>query len=209
MELKQIMDKHYSSLSLTPDFYRQWNMGIHLELGNDIYQFDDNNRINIDMFHAVYKQVSEIVPILFSKTDDVLLVVNAYPKETNKVVYPNFFKRFVKEQKLKYSLRLHEFQSQYDEDHLFVQQMTLYCKVSDLKLEYLLKTIIHEDFQSLQPRLRRTHCVFAPDVFLINVQTKCIFHLYDDRGCEMINADKNIHEKLLETFSGWDLHAKP
>lgn len=209
MELKQIMDKHYRSLSLTPDFYHQWNMGIHLELGNDIYQFDVNNRINMEMFHAVYKQVYEIVPILFKKTDDVLLVVNAYPKESNIVVYPNFFKRFVKEQKLKYSLRLHEFQWQFDEDYLLVQQMTLFCKVSDLKLEHLLKAIIHEDFQSLQPRLNRTHCVFASDIFLINMKTKCIFHLYDDRGCEIINADKNLHEKLLDTFSGWDLHAKP
>ena len=140
--------------------------------------------------------------------DDVLVVVNSYPHETNKVVYPNFFKRYVKEQKLKYSLYLHEFQWQFDDDNLFVQQMTLLCKASDLKLENLLKTLIHEDFHSLQPRLRKAHCLYAPDVFLINVKTNCIFHLYDDRGCEIINANKELHNKLLETFRGWELHAK-
>lgn len=208
MKLKEIMEKDYNGLSITPDFYHQWNIGIHLELGNDIYQFDDNNRLNMEMFHTVYKQLSAIVPILFKKTDDVLVVVNSYPHGTNKVAYPNFFKRYVKEQKLKYSLHLHEFQWQFNEENLFVQQMTLFCKVSDLKLEHLLKTLIHEDFHPLQPRLRKTYCLYAPDVFLINVNTKCIFHLYDDRGCEILNADKELHDKLLETFSGWEFQAK-
>lgn len=208
MKLKEIMGKHYDGLSITPGFYHQWNIGIHLELGNDIYQFDDNNRLNMQRFHTIYKQVSAIVPILFKKMDDVLVVVNSYPHETNKVVYPNFFKRYVKKQELKYSLHLHEFQWQFDEDNLFVQQMTLFCKVSDLKLEHLLKTLIHEDFYPLQPRLRKAHCLYAPDVFLINVNTNCIFHLYDDRGCEIINADKELHNKLLETFNGWELQEK-
>jgi len=149
MQLKEIMEKHYNGFSITPDFYHQWNIGIHLELGNDIYQFDDNNRLNMEMFHTVYKQLSAIVPVLFKKTDDVLVVINSYPHGTNKLAYPNFFKRYVKEQKLKYSLHLHEFQWQFDEENLIVQQMTLFCKVSDLKLEHLLKTLIHEDFHPL------------------------------------------------------------
>lgn len=149
MQLKEIMEKHYNGFSITPDFYHQWNIGIHLELGNDIYQFDDNNRLNMEMFHTVYNQLSAIVPVLFKKTDDVLVVINSYPHGTNKLAYPNFFKRYVKEQKLKYSLHLHEFQWQFDEENLIVQQMTLFCKVSDLKLEHLLKTLIHEDFHPL------------------------------------------------------------
>ena len=149
MQLKEIMEKYYNGFSITPDFYHHWNIGIHLELGNDIYQFDDNNRLNMEMFHTVYKQLSAIVPVLFKKTDDVLVVINSYPHGTNKLAYPNFFKRYVKEQKLKYSLHLHEFQWQFDEENLIVQQMTLFCKVSDLKLEHLLKTLIHEDFHPL------------------------------------------------------------
>ncbi|MEK4079951.1 DUF3885 domain-containing protein [Solibacillus sp. FSL K6-1126] len=208
MKLQEIMEKHFNGLSITPDFYHQWNIGIHLELGNDIYQFGDNNRLNMKRFNTIYEQVSAIVPILFKKMDDVLVVVNSYPHETNKVVYPNFFKRYVKEQKLKYFLHLHEFQWQFDEDNLLIQQMTLFCKASDLKIEQLLKTLIHEDFHPLQPRLRKAHSYYAPDVFLINVNTNCIFHLYDDRGCEIISADKELHEKFLETFSGWELQGK-
>jgi len=203
MKLKEFMQKHYTDLPLTPELYHQWIMGIHLILGNNFYQFDDNSLLNMKMFNKVYKQVSAIIPIIFKKTDDVFVVVNSYPHVKSKTVYPNFFKRYVKEPKLKYSLSFQEFQWQFDEEILFVQQMTLPCKVSDLRLEPLLKTLIHEDFSPLRPRLRKAHCHYAPDIFLINIRTKCIFHLYDDRGCEIINPDKHLHDKLVQKFSGW------
>lgn len=209
MNLNEFMKKYYTGLSLTPDFYHQWNNGVHLELGNDIYQFNDNHQINMKRFDTVYKEISKIVPVLFNEMDEIFVVVNSYPTDAAKVVYPNFFKRYVKDQKLKYSLNISNFNWEFDEDNIFVQQMSLLCKVSNLKLKLLLKTLIHEDFQSLKPRLKRTNCVYAPDVFLINVNTKCIFHLYDDRGCEIINVNKNLHDELLEKFSNWKLQAKP
>ena len=54
MKLQEIMENHFDGLSLTPDFYHQWNIGIHLELGNHIYQFDDNNRLNMERFNTIY-----------------------------------------------------------------------------------------------------------------------------------------------------------
>ncbi|WP_228460297.1 DUF3885 domain-containing protein [Cytobacillus dafuensis] len=75
MKLKEIMGKHFDGLSITPDFYHQWKIGIHLELGNDIYQIGDNNRLNMERFNTIYEQVSAIVSILFKKMDDVLVGV--------------------------------------------------------------------------------------------------------------------------------------
>lgn len=146
--------------------------------------------------------------MLFQESDDVFVVANSYPLETPKVVHPNFFKRYVKNQKLKYSLHVHDFDWQFDEDAVSVQQMKMLCKVSDLKLNLLLKTSIHKDFPSLSPQLNKKYSVFAPDIFLVNVRTKCIFHLYDDRGCEIINAAVELHEKLLDYFKGWEIQVK-
>lgn len=209
MKLKRFMDKHYKGNSLVPGFYHKWDVGFHLELGKEIYQLDENGRINMEMFYTVYEQVSEIFPYLFKSTDDVFMVVNSYPNETKKVAYPNLFKRYIKQKNLKYSLHGHNLYWHFDDDKLLVQQMELFCKVSDIKLEHLFKAIIHEDFYSLRPRLRKKHSIYAPDVFLININTKCIFHLYDDRGCEIINADIKLHEQLLDTFKSWEKQAKP
>lgn len=203
MTLKEFMNKYYNGHFLTPGFYHKCELGIHLELGRGLYQFDEKWRLNMEMFRKVYREVREIIPMLFEKSDHILVVVNSYPHDTKKVVYPNFFKRYVKDQKLKYSLKYHEFQWQFDEDLILVQQMILRCKLSDLKLEFLLKALIHQDFHSLQPRLRDKNSIFAPDVFLINLRTKGIFHLYDDRGCEIMNTSKELHEELVEHFKDW------
>lgn len=200
------MEEHYKGLELSLGFYHKWDVGIHVELGDDDAI---NQKLNMPKFHIEYQQIFEIIPLLFKKTDDIIVVVNSYPNETKKTVYPNFFQRYVKDQKKKYSLHLQEFNSEFDEDDIFVQQMELYCTVADLKLELLLKTCIHEDFFSENPRLKRKNCIYAPDVFLINVNTNCIFHLYDDRGCEIINTDIEFHNELKDYFKEWEIQSKP
>lgn len=95
---------------------------------------------------------------------------------------------------------MHEFSWQFDEDDICVQQMELLCKVSELKLESLLKTLIHKDFGSLKSQLRKKDCLYPPAVFFINVRTKCVFHIYNDRGCEIMNTDVKWHKQLVDSL---------
>ncbi|MGN4128175.1 hypothetical protein ACMGD3_24685 [Lysinibacillus sphaericus] len=209
MQITKCMDEHYKGLYLTPDIYQSLDLGIHIELGEGFYQFKDDGTLNMKRFREVYRQVAEIFPLLFNRTDDILVVVNSYPSETNKIVYPNFFQRYVKAQQKKYSLRMHEFTWQFDGEDVVVQQMELLCKVLDLKLAYLLKSLIHKDFESLHPRLRKKYCLYAPDIFFVNGRTKCIFHIYDDRGCEIMNTDVKLHQELVGYFKDWGIQEKP
>ncbi|MCR8985488.1 hypothetical protein NW801_10580 [Brevibacillus laterosporus] len=78
------MEEHYHNLKLMPDFYHLWGLGIHVELGDHIYQFDRNGQLNMDRFYRVYGQVSEITSLLFQQKDDVIVVVNSNPNETKK-----------------------------------------------------------------------------------------------------------------------------
>lgn len=208
MKIKQLMDEYYKGFLLTPAIYHSLDLGIHVELGEDIYQFNEDGTLNMKRFHSVYRHVAEIFPLLFKKDDDVILIVNSYPSDSSKTVYPNFFQRYVKVQQKRYSLRMHEFIWQFDEEAICVQQMELLCKVSELKLEYLLKSLIHKDFGSLKPQLRKKDCIYPPDIFFINVRTKCIFHIYDDRGCEIMNTDVKLHKQLVESLKGWEIQVK-
>ena len=208
MKIKQLMDEYYKGFLLTPAIYHSLDLGIHVELGEDIYQFNEDGTLNMKRFHSVYNHVAEIFPLLFKKDDDVILIANSYPCDSNKTVYPNFFQRYVKGQPKRYSLRMHEFIWQFDEDDICIQQMELLCNVSELKLEYLLKSLIHKDFGSLKPQLRRKYCIYPPDIFFINVRTKCIFHIYDDRGCEIMNTDMKLHKQLVESLKEWEIQVK-
>ncbi|MER1958380.1 MAG: DUF3885 domain-containing protein [Solibacillus sp.] len=208
MKITKLMDEFYKGLLLTPAIYHSLDLGIHVELGEDIYQFNEDGKLNMKRFHSVYNHVAEIFPLLFKKDDDVILIANSYPCDSNKTVYPNFFQRYVKVQQKKDSLRMHEFIWQFDEEDICIQQMELLCNVSELKLEYLLKSLIHKDFGSLKPQLRRKYCIYPPDIFFINVRTKCIFHIYDDRGCEIMNTDMKLHKQLVESLKEWEIQVK-
>lgn len=98
MKITKLMDEHYKGLLLTPRIYHSLDLGIHIELGEDIYQIKGDGKLNMKRFHTVFRQVAEIFPLLFKKKDDVIVVVNSYPSVTNKIVYPNFFQRYVKVQ---------------------------------------------------------------------------------------------------------------
>lgn len=208
MNITKFMDEYYKGVWLTPDIYHQLDLGIHVELGEDMYQFNDDGKLNMKRFHSVYRHVANIFSLLFKKDDDVLLIVNSYPNDRNKTAYPNFFKRYVKVQQKKYSLRMHEFVWEVDEDEICVQQMELRCKVSELKWEYLLKTSIHEDFDSLKPQLRKKNGLMVPDIFFVNLRTKCMFHVYDDRGCEIMNTDVTLHEQLIDSLKEEEIQVK-
>ncbi|GLC88821.1 DUF3885 domain-containing protein [Lysinibacillus piscis] len=211
MQFKKFMQKYYNGLMLWSNTYHYWHTGIHVELGHNggIDQTHNDHKRSLTKFHILYQQVAEMSALLFKETDEVIVVVNSYPYLAQKTVYPNFFRRYVKDQKKKYKVRLQDHHWQYDEDTVFVQQMELFCKVSDLKLALLLKTCIHEDFRHQSPRLNSRHSMFAPDVFLINVRTKSIFHLYDDRGCEIMNVDRTWHKHLVDYLAEWDIQTKP
>lgn len=208
MRLKNVMEESYRNLMLVPNFYHKWDFGIHVELGRGHDQLTDKGNIKRRRFDKAYRQVSQILPLLFEKDDDVIVVVQSFPDETKRTVYPHFFQRYIKDQRKKYGVHLQEFNWVDEEDIIPVQQMELFCKAGDVKWEPLCKALIHEDFYSLKPRLRRKHSLFAPDVFFINTRTQCIFHLYDDRGCEIINADPSLHESLLQAIRSLKLCAE-
>ena len=208
MQLQTLMADYYKGLRITPSLYHEVDYGIHLELGEDIYQMHKDGKLNMKRFTTIYKQVHTIFPLLFNKDEEILLIVNTYPKDIHKTAYPNFFQRGVKAQQKKFALRTREFSWLFDEEPVRVQQMELSCNMLELKIESLLKSVIHEDFGELKPQLRKKFSVYAPDIFLINKRTKCIFHLYDDRGCEIINADETIHNELVEALKDWDIQVK-
>ncbi len=205
MRIQQLMKESYNDLALVPNFYYQWNVGIHVELGGEHYQLKENGKLNMMRFETAYRQVFCILPLLFQKTDDIIVVVQSFPNEAEHTTYPNFFQRYIREQNRKYTLLLRSFNWVDEEESIVVQQMELSCKAADIKLELLTKTLIHEDFYSLKPQLRKKHSMYAPDVFLVNVRTKCIFHLYDDRGCEIINKNQALHEELLHAIKSLNL----
>lgn len=79
------------------------------------------------------------------------------------------------------------------------------CKVSQIKLFQLLKALANEDFLKFRPRLKRNNSIYAPDVYIVNQRTKCIVHVYDDRGIEIMSAEKEQHQSTAAYFKSYNI----
>ncbi|SDB87623.1 protein of unknown function [Shouchella lonarensis] len=78
----------------------------------------------------------------------------------------------------------------------------LACQTKHLRAAALLKAILHEDFRHHSTLLKRDR-YSGCEVYVVNVTKQMIFHLYDDRGCDMIAAEKENLRSLYKNFNHW------
>lgn len=194
MELREYLAEFFPGLILKSSLYHQWDIALHFELGQEIYQFNENDKINLERFEAVYCQALAIFNELFSEQDDIFLVVNVYHRKSVKARTKriNVYHRFIKNKNLKYKIQQTIFPFVFDDEdaeELYTSQFCLKCSKRDIRYQLLIKAACNEDFR-LKPKLGGMNGSYYPDVFFVNISKNLIFFVYDDRGYEVIAADK-------------------
>ncbi|MCJ7983434.1 DUF3885 domain-containing protein [Priestia megaterium] len=206
MELKEYLNINFLSLILKPSLYYQWDIGIHFELGNEIYQFtSEKDQINLNRFEQVYSQALSIFNDLFSLHDEIILVINVYQYKTskNRGQRIKVYDRYIKDKDLKFRLKQetlpYVFGEEEDADKYSTSQFYLRCRKQDIKYTLLIKAACNEDFP-LKPKLGKTEGSYYPDLFFVNATRNLIFFIYDDRGCEVIASDKESIRSTYEKY---------
>lgn len=109
------------------------------------------------------------------------------------------FDRYIKEKSLK--RRLHIVESScpdpdFDEER-FTYSYIIKCKVSELYYLKLLRAISYVDFMK-QPPVKQS-------CFIINTNTSTIFHMYDDRGLDLLANHNDTIKHIYQKYSSWIL----
>lgn len=207
--LKQFLNEHFDGLVLRPPLFYLWEYGIRFEISNpDLALGEEAN------LQQIYKRCTEIFNKVFDVNDQILLVTNVYYEKGSTFLQKrplNVYRKYIKYKqglnKLQHTILASVFLNDDDgEDykgevtHLFV----LPCKKTDIRYVQLLSAISYEDFY-------HPSCILKGfprngyDIFFVNLTKKIVYHLYDDRGCDVIAADKeNIHS-LYQEYNEWIL----
>ena len=69
----------------------------------------------------------------------------------------------------------------------------------------ILTAIGNTDFPPRKPRLDNNSILTNKEVYFINIDKKLIFHMYDDRGLDLIAADKESLKSIYEKYNDWIL----
>lgn len=208
MELQEYLNTAFPGLILKPSLYDQWDISLHFEFAQGIYQLKDDGTLHLDMFNLVYSQALAIFNCLFSEQDEIFFVTSVYHhKDFKGRTKPlKVYRRSIINNKLKFDIRHRTlpfvFDDEEDADEYYTSQFYLKCKTSDIRYPMLIKAACNEDFP-LKPKFGGRNGSYYPDVFFINASKDLIFFIYDDRGCEVIANNKETIRPIYNQYRDW------
>ncbi|HFK1451392.1 MULTISPECIES: DUF3885 domain-containing protein [Bacillus cereus group] len=201
MRLKEYMLETFPNLELRPPLFYSWAIGIRFKLGMN---YDYNNIYeNCPYLEGVYNRAITLFQSLHSETDDMYIVVDVddYADGETFKHKLNIFSKYVKEKSDLFKLQKNTIPYVFpedDEDGVYkTHRYTLKCKVSDLKYIPMIKAICNQDM-GIKPRIFHR-------VYFININKNTIFHIYDDRGCDVLATSPNTIRNMYHTYNDWIL----
>lgn len=152
-----------------------------------------------DYYKEMHYRAKSIFKFLFNNSDSIWLIASV----SNHIDYkgidlPNI-KRFLRNKKLIYDLKCKTVAFEYDEEDTEIRTIQYLLKVNkeDLRLDYLIKAIGNKEFLR-KPRING-------NLYIVNETKGILFHMYDDRGCDVFSLDKDTLLPLYHKFRKWIL----
>ena len=204
--LSQFMNESFDSLTLRPPLFYLWKYGIRFEISIPWAEHEDKNNLK-----QMEERMKGIFNEVFNDRDEMLLITDIHC-ERNDTFLQNrptkVYQKYIKEKSLRYTLQHKMLPSVFLEDgedeDMVTHRFVLPCQKRDIRYQPLLTAISYEDFPH-PSRILKGFPRNGIDIYFINITRKMIYHLYDDRGCDVIASNKKELRPLYEKFNDWIL----
>jgi len=198
-DIKTYLATYFENIQIKCPLFYNAPVGIRFELGVPYRGVDDPK-----YFMTVHLRAKLIVEALFDEKDEVIILVQTFkyvePFLDFQVGDSVFSASYIKGN-LEGRVQLYDESPQYDEDDgtLIGYSQTFYiqCLWPEVNNSNLIRAIGNQDF-AIQPFTR-------DDIFLLNPKLHTIWHMYDDRGLDVIANNKSELKSLYTTFNDWIL----
>lgn len=198
-EYRQFLNDNFKKLRLRKPMFYSWNVGLRFDL-----QVGETN--TDEYFKEVTKRATTIFETAFDKSDKVFLIFMDFKYRRKKIRFSNFMFQQIenlKKTEVSYSKekRLYESEDKFDVRNIAIIKTTR----QEMNYANILNAIGHTDFGSRQPRLDQKSFFTAKEVYFVNIDKKLIFHMYDDRGLDIIATDKETIRQIYIKHNDWIL----
>lgn len=201
MNLADFMNENFTNLELKVPLFYNWEIGIRFELGVNYDR--ENDRENSPYLQGVYHRAINLFESLHPLDDEIFMVANVNNHGDGATFNRKLqiFSRYVQEKSILKQLKhvtLPYVYPEDDEDSKYkTHRFILKCKTSDIKYIPLLKAICNNDM-GIKPSIHH-------DVFFINIKNKTVFHVYDDRGCDLVAPSSETIKGIYDKYNDWIL----
>ncbi|MGM0969588.1 MAG: DUF3885 domain-containing protein [Bacillota bacterium] len=196
-QTNSFLKSHFPDLVLTPSLFYGWPFGLRFEVAD--WSLGKKSVV----LEKAGDRALEIVRYAFDPEDDILFVTDVYTQHEHELmkqkllVYQKYVRRQVRN-RLRHEL-LTYVRPELDEP-LTLERFTLSCQLQDIRLHPLLQAMCQEDFYAPNQIMKGK---LDYEIYLINLSKQMIFHLYDDRGCDLIAADAERLRPVYEGLQHW------
>lgn len=219
-EYRQFLSENFKGLELRQPLFYSWNWGLRFDLqmgeiynwtrtivdadGNSIREVGD--KFNEEYFKEVVRRASTIFQTAFNNSGNVIFVLIEYKYKRRKIRFPNYSFRQIEgleKSKIVYTKRKLFYET---DDKFDIRNMAL-IKVRAEQINYtnILTAIGNTDFEPRQPRLDKYGVFTSKEIYFLNLDRKLIFHMYDDRGLDIIAADRETLRPIYKIHNDWIL----
>ena len=198
-EYRQFFSDNFKGLRLRKPLFYSWDCGLRFDL-----QVGDTDRD--EYFIEVNHRASTLFKSVFDSSDGLFLVFMEYKYRRKRIRFSNYvFGQIsgLKETEITYfkEYELYETGEKSDIYNVALLRLT----TERINYKNILTAIGNTDFPARQPRLDNDGGMTSKEIFLVNIDKKLIFNMYDDRGLDIIAADRETLRPIYETFNNWIL----
>lgn len=206
--VNDFMKDHFNHLILRPPLFYSWEYGIRFEISIPFSEHEDKSNLQ-----QIKERSNGIFNQVFQASDEILLITDIHCERNDHFLQKRpakIYQKYVKNNKLIKKLQhgilssvfLEENEEDYDD--MVTHRFVLACNKYDIRYHQLLSAISYEDFPHPSQILKNN---YRPgyDIYFVNITKKMIYHLYDDRGCDVIAANKEDLRLLYDNYNEWIL----
>ncbi|MCM3762872.1 DUF3885 domain-containing protein [Alkalihalobacillus oceani] len=205
--LSHFMKEHFPNLALRPPLFYSWKFAIRFEISMPSVQHEDKNNLL-----QIEERMNRIFNYVFQDTDELILVTDIHCERNNPFlqkrptkIYQKYITDKERRRKLQHRVGPSVFlEDGEDDEEMVTHRFALSCKKSDVRYKPLLRALSYEDFPHPCQILKG---LYRPgiDIYFVNLTRNMIYHLYDDRGCDVIASRKEDLHSLYEELNDWML----
>ena len=202
------MKYHFDHLALKPALFYAADYGIRFEIALPGTAHKDPRNLR-----QIEERTTAIFNHVFQDSDELLVITDVHCEKKDTFLQKratNVFKKYMKSKRILTKLQHAALPSliwdKEDEEYedMVTHRFVLPCQKRDVRYRQLLVALSYKDF-SHPTQILKHNCHAGYNIYFINVTKKIIYHLYDDRGCDVVATSANDLRTLYEECNDWIL----
>jgi len=195
-ENEKFFTENFEGLTLKSPLFYNWDASLRFDLQPNTESTVSGNMS--EYFQEVQNRAIKIFESIFTEQDKIQIVLYQFKgRSRKKIKLSNFvFKQISdlckSEAEFSVIRRLYE---PNDNDDIW-NRAIIKTMVANLNYKEILKAISYTDFPSNNPSIQF-------ETYIVNISKKIIFHMYDDRGLDVVASDKKSLAPIYYKHKNW------